>query len=39
MKEKEITVLIVEPGKRPVLTKLENSLEALQALYTFPWKW
>ena len=30
MKEKEITVLMVEPGKHPVVTTLENSLDALQ---------
>ena len=30
MKEKEITVLMVEPGKHPVVTTLENKLDALQ---------
>ena len=30
MKEKEITVLMVEPGKHPVVTTMENSLDALQ---------
>ena len=30
MKEKEITVLMVEPGKHPVVTALENNLDALQ---------
>lgn len=30
MKEKEITVLMIEPGKHPVVTTLENSLDALQ---------
>ena len=30
MKEKNITVLMVEPGKNPVVTTLENELEKLQ---------
>ena len=30
MKEKEITVLMVAPGKHPVVTTLENGLDALQ---------
>lgn len=30
MKEKGITVLMVEPGKLPVVTALENNLNALQ---------
>ena len=30
MKEKEITVLMVEPGKHPVVTTLENNLDVLQ---------
>lgn len=30
MKEKEITVLMVEPNKRPTITTLVNDLDALQ---------
>ena len=30
MKEKEINVLMVEPGKHPVVTTVENNLDALQ---------
>ena len=30
MKEKEITVVMVEPGKRPKITTLKNDLDALQ---------
>ena len=30
MKERKITVLMVEPGKHPVITTLENDLDSLQ---------
>jgi hypothetical protein len=32
MKEKEITIIVVEPGKQPEVTKIKNELKPMQEI-------